>query len=65
MSDRGVTETGAGEDPERRVDEPYETEVARGRSARTPFLLIGGTALVVWSVATLAGAAVLVVWWLG
>lgn len=42
-----------------------ERELARGRRSETPFMLVGGTALVVWAVAALIAAVVLLVWWVG
>ncbi len=42
-----------------------ETDVARGRRSTTPFALVGGMALIVWSFAALIGAAALLVWWMG
>jgi len=37
-------------------------EVARGRSAATPFAAVGGVALVVWAVAAVVIAIALVLW---
>jgi hypothetical protein len=48
--------------PEEDEQEPLEREAARGRSGRTPFLAIGAAALIVWSVAGLIAAAVLLIW---
>jgi hypothetical protein len=44
-----------------------ETEkmVARGRSSGTPFVLLGGVALVIWSFVALVAIALLLLWWLG
>ena len=43
---------------------PTEEEVARGRAAGTPFVLLGGVALVIWTVVGLVTLAVLLLWWL-
>jgi len=43
---------------------PTETAVARGRASGTPFVLLGGVALVIWAVVAIVAAALLVVWWL-
>ena len=48
-------------------EEPREDEVrevARGRSARTPFLLLGSVAATVWGVAALIAGVALLLWWL-
>jgi hypothetical protein len=42
-----------------------ERELARGRRSEMPFVLVGGTALVVWAIAALIAAVALVVWWVG
>jgi hypothetical protein len=42
-----------------------ETELGRGRRADTPFLLVGGTAVVVGAVVAVLAGALLLVWWLG
>jgi hypothetical protein len=47
-----------GSDP----NESLETEVAAGRSTRTPFLLLGGVALIVWLTAALIAGVILVIW---
>ena len=57
------------EDGERRpVEAPDESEspeaVARGRASGTPFVLLGGTALVIWAFVVLVAGLLLVVWWL-
>jgi hypothetical protein len=39
-----------------------ETELAGGRSTRTPLLLLGGVALAVWLTAALIAGIVLVLW---
>jgi hypothetical protein len=39
-----------------------ESELAGGRSTRTPFLLLGGVALAVWLTAALIAGIVLVLW---
>ncbi len=43
---------------------PTETAVARGRASGTPFMLLGGVALVIWAVVAIVAAALLLVWWL-
>ena len=52
------------EDPGQRTSRTEE-ELARGRRSEMPFLLVGGTALVVWAIAALIAAVVLLVWWAG
>jgi hypothetical protein len=47
---------------ERREDEVRE--VARGRSTRTPLLVLGSVAATVWLVAGLIVGVALVLWWL-
>jgi hypothetical protein len=47
---------------ERREDEVRE--VARGRSTRTPFLVLGSVAATVWGVAALIVGVALLLWWL-
>jgi hypothetical protein len=47
---------------ERREDEVRE--VARGRSTRTPFLVLGSVAATVWAVAALIIVVALLLWWL-
>jgi hypothetical protein len=49
-------------DEERREDEVRE--VARGRSTRTPFLLLGSVAATVWGLAALIAGVALLLWWL-
>ena len=44
--------------------ESPEEAVARGRASGTPFVLLGGTALVIWAVVAIVAALLLVVWWL-
>jgi hypothetical protein len=39
-------------------------DLARGRRAEMPFLLVGWTAIVIGAVAALIAGAVLLVWWL-
>jgi hypothetical protein len=60
----GVDVTSASPDSSRPAG-PTEEEIARGRAAGTPFLLLGGVALAIWSVVGLVTLAVLLVWWLG
>jgi hypothetical protein len=47
---------------ERREDEVRE--VARGKSTRTPFLILGSVAATVWGVAALIVGIALLLWWL-
>ena len=47
---------------ERREDEVRE--VARGKSTRTPFLVLGSVAATVWGVAALIVGVALLLWWL-
>jgi hypothetical protein len=42
----------------------FETELAQGRRGEMPFLLVGGTAVVVIGVAAVLAGALLLVWWL-
>jgi len=39
--------------------------VVRGRGSGTPFVLLGGVALVIWAIVAIVAAAVLLLWWLG
>lgn len=39
-------------------------EVARGRSTRTPFVLLGSVAATVWGVAAVIAGVALLLWWL-
>jgi hypothetical protein len=41
------------------------TELGRGRRSETPFLLVGGTAVVIGVVVAVLAGALLLVWWLG
>jgi hypothetical protein len=41
-----------------------ETELAQGRRGEMPFLLVGGTAVVVIGVVAVLAGALLLVWWL-
>ena len=41
-----------------------EKTLVRGRSAATPFALLGGVALVIWVVVALVALVLLLVWWL-
>jgi hypothetical protein len=41
-----------------------EEVLARGRAARTPFVLLGGMALAIWAVVAVVAVAVLLLWWL-
>jgi hypothetical protein len=47
---------------ERREDEVRE--VARGRSTRTPLLVLGSVAATVWAAAALLVGVALLLWWL-
>jgi hypothetical protein len=47
-----------------RPDEGVEQTVARGASGSTPFLVLGGVALVVWGAAAVVVLAALATWWL-
>jgi hypothetical protein len=47
---------------ERREDEVRE--VARGKSTRTPFLVLGSVAATVWTAAALIVGVALLLWWL-
>ena len=62
MTDR--TTHPAGETPAERTT-GLETEVARGRRSETPFLLVGGTAVVLGAIVAVLAGALLLVWWLG
>lgn len=44
--------------------EPETRAVARGKAARTPFVALATVAAVVWVLAGVITAAVLLVWWL-
>ena len=44
---------------------PTEEAVTRGRSSGTPFVMLGGVALVIWTVVALVAGALLLLWWLG
>jgi hypothetical protein len=71
VSEHGSSKPNAREDRPRgleastEADDSTDATLARGRRGETPFLLVGGTALVVWSVAALFAGVVLLVWWLG
>lgn len=41
-----------------------ETNVARGRSPATPFVLLGSVAAVVWAAVAIVSLAALLIWWL-
>jgi hypothetical protein len=54
-------------DPKREDDAPLEAEVreaARGESARTPVLLIGGVGGLIAAVVGILVLLVLLIWWL-
>lgn len=42
-----------------------ETQLARGRRSETPFLLVGGTAVVLGALVAVLAGALLLIWWLG
>ena len=44
---------------------PTERTLVRGRASGTPFVLLGGVALVIWAVVAVVAAALLLFWWLG
>jgi hypothetical protein len=49
------------------ADEPQQDEVrevARGRSSRTPLMLLGSVAATVWGVAALIAGVAILLWWL-
>ena len=50
--------------PSRPADSTEEA-VARGRASETPFVLLGGVALVIWGIVAVVAAALLLLWWLG
>lgn len=47
---------------ERREDEVRE--VVRGKSTRTPFLVLGSVAATVWGIAAVIAGVALLLWWL-
>ena len=44
---------------------PTEKAVTQGRTAGTPFALLGGVALAIWAFVAVVAAVLLLVWWLG
>jgi len=54
----------AGETPPAEDTTGLETELARGHRSETPFLLVGGTAVVLGAVVAVLAGALLLVWWL-
>ena len=44
---------------------PTEKAVTQGRTAATPFALLGGVALAIWAFGAVVAAVLLLVWWLG
>ncbi|HEU0057107.1 MAG TPA: hypothetical protein VFQ08_07600 [Gaiella sp.] len=62
MTDR--TAQTAEETPPAESTTGLETELARGRRSETPFLLVGGTAVVLGAVVAVLAGALLLVWWL-
>ncbi len=63
MTDR--TTHPAGETPPAERTTGLEEELVRGRRSETPFLLVGGTAVVLGAVVAVLAGALLLVWWLG
>ena len=63
MADR--TTEPAVETPSAEHTTGLETQLARGRRSETPFLLVGGTAVVLGAVVAALAGALLLVWWLG
>jgi hypothetical protein len=62
-----MTQAPAPDEDERPAVEPQTPpelarEVARGRSGRTPFFVLGGVALVVWLTAGVIATAVILLW---
>jgi hypothetical protein len=51
--------------PEQKTGDNTVHEVARGKTAGTPFFLVGGVAVLVWTAAALITVAVLLIWLLG
>lgn len=43
---------------------PVEEELVRGRKAETPFVLLGGVMVTVWTVVGLVALGLLLLWWL-
>ena len=43
---------------------PTEEALVQGRSPGTPFVLLGGVALAIWSVVAVVAAGLLLLWWL-
>jgi hypothetical protein len=43
---------------------PTEEALAQGRSPGTPFVLLGGVALAIWTAVALVAGALLLLWWL-
>jgi hypothetical protein len=43
---------------------PTEEALTQGRSPGTPFVLLGGVALVIWSVVAIVAGGLLLLWWL-
>ena len=62
MTDR-TTQPGA-ETPPAEHKTGLETQLARGRRSETPFLLVGGAAVVLGAVVAVLAGALLLVWWL-
>ncbi len=51
-------------DPGAEPASPIEEVVGQGRTAATPFLLLGGVALFIWAVVAVVVAGLLLLWWL-
>jgi len=64
MTDRTNTPEPAVETPPAEHTTALETQLARGRRSETPFLLVGGTAVVLGAVVAALAGALLLVWWL-
>ncbi len=62
MTDR--TTPSPGEPPPAAETTGLETELARGRSGETPFLLVGSTMVVLGAAVVALAGALLLVWWL-
>ena len=43
---------------------PTEEALTQGRSPGTPFVLLGGVALVIWTAVALVAGGLLLLWWL-
>ena len=43
---------------------PTEEELTRGREAETPFFLLGGLMVTIWTIVGLVALGLLLLWWL-